>query len=81
MLEKESCCSTEFQIFILRSLLHYHERMTMGTVTEVQSGKDLCNNLGDGKCAKIIFQDAYAETLREAIRCIEIVHKDALSGG
>lgn len=66
---------------LLRCLLHYHERMMLGTIFDAGSGGELCSRPGEGQCARVIFQDGYAEALREAIRCIEIVHKDELSGG
>ena len=34
----------------------------------------------DGDCPNSVFIDGYADALREAIRCIEIVHRDELSG-
>ena len=67
-------------IHILKCLLHYHERMMMGMVFSEAHDKELCNNVEDGKCAKIQFADNYADALKEAIRCIEIVHKDELNG-
>lgn len=62
---------------ILLCLLHYHERMMLlyeqcpgghcESATEV--------GLPEGKCIKMLFGDPYAEALKEAIHCIEIVHK------
>lgn len=75
-------CHAEFQRHILRSLLHYHERMMMdhrkcpgGECRKV----DECREF-DGDCPNSVFIDGYADALREAIRCIEIVHRDELSG-
>ena len=54
--------SAEWYTYVLRCLLHYHERMTMPLKGRV-----------DCRIA-VGFEDGYADTLREAIRCIEIVH-------
>ena len=56
------CSHAEYQRHVLRSLLHYHERMMMGYSNYPKA-----------------FLDGYADALREAIRCIEIVHKDELT--
>ena len=72
-----------WQVDVLRGVLHYHERMMLhrdcpagdeGTVCEhkVQAG---------GRCPNSVFIDSYAEALKEAIRCMEIVHKDKLWNG
>lgn len=68
----------EFQLHILRGLLHYHLRMTLAA--EKCPAED-CQNAAHtgGKCPNTSMLDGYAETLREAIRCIEIVHKDELN--
>lgn len=58
----------EFDIQMLECLLHYHERVTMPV------GQNLCKEMGTEKCPERLATDQYAETLREAIRCIRIVH-------
>lgn len=37
-------------------------------------GQDVCQVLADGKCPGTLVLDQYSEALREAIRCIKIVH-------
>lgn len=71
--EPTQCSEAEFHMHTLRCLLHYHQRMLMGGVfCEHRETMDAC------RVGKIY--DHYAEALKEAIRCIEIVHKDELSG-
>lgn len=82
--EPQSCSDGEFYIHLLRSLLHYHERVMMNQECPAAShGEHGCEGAEklDGKCPKVVFTDSYAEALSEAIRCIEIVHKDELFGG
>ena len=66
----------EMHLHTLRSLLNYHERM-MGTRSCPDKSCETAKKL-DGRCPKTLFLDLYAEALKEAIRCIEIVHKDEL---
>ena len=66
----------EMHLHTLRSLLNYHERM-MGTRNCPDKSCETADQF-DGRCPKTLFLDLYAEALREAIRCIEIVHKDEL---
>lgn len=69
-----------YQIHVLRCLLNYHERMMMdhrkcpGGHCETA---DKCEAL-EGNCPNTVFIDCYADALREAIRCIEIVHNKLL---
>lgn len=79
MSEIKVCSRAEYQRHVLRSLLHYHERMMMNDSCPASHG---CKNADvlEGKCPKTVFLDSYAEALKEAIRCIEIVHKDELLG-
>lgn len=60
-----------FDIQMLECLLHYHERVTMPV------GQNLCKEMGTEKCPERLATDQYAEALREAIRCIRIVHRMA----
>ncbi len=60
--------SAEYSVHILTSLLHYHERMTMGMVEATGT---------DGASVTIrggTLYAGYAEALREAILCIKEVH-------
>ena len=79
--EPTQCSKAEFHRHILRGLLHYHERMMFGRYrcpgTNCET-VDKCEL--EGKCPNVVLMDVYAEALKEAIRCIEIVHKDELSG-
>ena len=69
----------EMHLNTLHSLLNYHERM-MGTRScPVRSCETAAKF--DGRCPKTLFLDLYAEALREAIRCIEIVHKGGERSG
>ena len=65
----------------LRGLLHYHQRMMLGSRgCPVVCQDNRCKEadcLG-GACPNALFLDCYAEALKEAIRCIEVVHKDEL---
>lgn len=58
----------EMAVVHLRMLLHYHERMMMGNM----SG---CKTQIGGRCAREVMADSYADTLREAIRCVKIVNQ------
>ena len=59
---------TERDIWTLSALLHYHERMMLAEVQPV------CSNAVEGRCATKVFCDAYADALKEAIRCIRMCH-------
>lgn len=66
----------EAHIHILRCLLNYHERMML---PHRSCHGDHCGSAEKlGTCPNSLFIDTYAEALKEAIRCIEIVHKDEL---
>lgn len=67
--EKLEMNKTELNLFILKGLLNYHERMMLFR----DCPADGCKNKEcvDGKCPNIAFLDVYAEALREAIRCVE----------
>ena len=67
-LETRACSYGEFYVGMLECLLHYHERATMPV------GQNLCKEMGTEKCPGRLATDQYAEALREAIRCIRIVH-------
>lgn len=71
------CTKADTHRHILLSLLHYHERMMLGR-DQCPGGScdavDQCPEM-EGKCPNAVFVDVYAEALKEAIRCIEIVHK------
>ena len=71
-MEECKCLKTEYHLHVLRCLLNYHRRMMVGieAFDKECSGNhaDICKHHFDG----------YAEALEEAIRCIEIVHKDEL---
>lgn len=54
---------------LLTGLLHYHERATLA-----QQDGGACGTPIDGKCPSVVFIDLYAEALREAIRCVRLVH-------
>ena len=55
----------------LRALLHYHERALDGmNVLHCGGAKT-----EDGKCPATYMLDAWGEALREAIRCVAIVHE------
>lgn len=58
---------------ILLCLLHYHERMMFFAASP-------CGGQSDEMCPARMNADWYAEALREAIRCAEVVHKEELSG-
>ena len=66
--EIRDCSHEEFCVGMLECLLHYHERVTMPV------GQNLCKEMGTEKCPGRLATDQYAEVLREAIRCIRIVH-------
>ena len=71
-----SSISPEAHIHILRCLLNYHERMML---PHRSCHGDHCGSAEKlGTCPNSLFIDTYAEALKEAIRCIEIVHKDEL---
>ena len=72
------CSHAEFQIHVLRGLLHYHERMMMGH-RKCPCGDCEASKYTDGDCPTAVVLDAYSDALKEAIRCIEIVHKDELT--
>lgn len=82
MSDHKKCSRAEQQRHFLRCLLNYHERVMMdhrrcpGGHCETV---DKCEAL-QGNCPNAVFIDGYADALREAIRCIEIVHKDELAG-
>lgn len=59
----------EYQIGLLKCLLHYHERVTAPV------GQEMCRVLTDGGCPEAHALEQYAEALREAIRCMEAVHR------
>lgn len=59
----------EYQIGLLKCLLHYHERVTAPV------GQEVCRGLTDGGCPEAHVLEQYAEALREAIRCMEAVHQ------
>lgn len=79
--EIRQCNDVESYIHTLRCLLHYHERMMLGH-RQCPGGKcekvNTCSVL-EGKCPNAVFIDEYAEALKEAIRCIKIVHKGELT--
>lgn len=68
MTRMEQVSKAEYDIGLLRCLLHYHKRVI------VPVGQDVCQALADGKCPGTLALDQYSEALREAIRCIKIVH-------
>ena len=68
MVEPRECSYEEFCVGMLECLLHYHERVTMPV------GQNLCKEMGTEKCPERLVTDQYAEVLREAIRCVRIVH-------
>ena len=68
MVEPRECSYEEFCVGMLECLLHYHERGTMPV------GQNLCKEMGTEKCPERLVTDQYAEVLREAIRCVRIVH-------
>lgn len=70
--------SAEYHRHILRCLLNYHERVMM-THQKCPGGECEKTEACEGDCPNAVFIDKYAEALREAIRCIEIVHKEELS--
>ncbi len=71
--EKKKVGKGESCRHILLCLLHYHERMMMFAATP-------CGGLDDNLCPARMQADWYAEALREAIRCVETVHAEELSG-
>ena len=68
MTRMEQVSEAEYDIGLLQCLLHYHERVTAPV------GQDACQALADGKCPGTLALNQYSEALREAIRCIKIVH-------
>ena len=70
--------SSVYYRHILIGLLHYHERMM---IPHSKCPSESCDKTRhtDGKCPNAVFMDIYSEALKEAIRCIEIVHKDDLT--
>lgn len=66
MEENTKCTKVGYQLHVLRGLLNYHKRMMLGVEAI------------DKECECKLHFDGYAEALEEAIRCIEIVHKDEL---
>ena len=75
--EIRHCNDAESHIHTLRCLLHYHERMMLGHRQCPGGNCETVNKCSvlEGKCPNAVFIDEYAEALKEAIRCIEIVHK------
>lgn len=71
--EVTSMNKTESHLSILRGLLNYHERMM--SFRECPAGECEKTECTDGKCPNTVFIDTYAEALREAIRCVEIVNE------
>lgn len=69
------CSTPEMHLHTLRSLLNYHERMML-TKGKCPAGHCDTAQKCEGKCPTVLFIDCYAEALKEAIRCIEIVHRD-----
>ena len=71
-----------YQRHILRCLLNYHERMMMGHRNCPGGPCETTDKYEafEGNCPNAVFIDGYADALREAIRCIEIVHEDELLG-
>ena len=71
------CTTADSHRHILLCLLHYHERMMLlyGQCPGGQCEAATEVGLPEGRCIKTLFGDPYAEALKEAIRCIEIVHK------
>ena len=71
------CSNADSHRHILRCLLHYHERMMMLHEQCPGGHCDTATKAGmpEGVCVKKLLWDPYAEALKEAIRCIEIVHK------
>lgn len=67
----------ESHLHILRGLLNYHERMMLFRDCPARSVETECKNkeCTNGKCPNIVDMDIYAEALREAIRCVEIVNE------
>lgn len=74
MKRPNECTQVEYQLHILRGLLSYHERMMVGAKAAYKEYGD------DFSKIQILHFDGYVEALKEAIRCIEIVHKDELLG-
>lgn len=72
-----TCSEAEFHRHILIGLLHYHERMMLMYEQCPCGGCDCADKSGvdKGKCIKSLLGDPYADALKEAIRCLEIVHK------
>lgn len=60
--------SAESAVVHLQMLLHYHERVMMFPMHG-------CKSEIDGRCAREIMSDVYADALREAIRCVKIVNQ------
>lgn len=79
-MESNKVSRAAYHRHILVGLLHYHERMML-THRKCPGGScdtvDECSSLS-GDCPNAVFIDSYSDALREAIRCIEIVHKDDL---
>ncbi len=63
----------ESHLSILRGLLNYHERMM--AFRDCPAGECKNTECTGGKCPNTVFIDTYAEALREAIRCVEIVNE------
>ena len=76
MYEPKPVTDYEWHIIVLRGLLHYHERMMLHRDCPAGSGDSTCEHKAQagGRCPNSVFIDSYAEALKEAIRCIEIVH-------
>lgn len=66
---KHEVSKAEYDITMLTALLHYHERISMPI------GQGICKQLNEEICPGKLAIDQYSEALREAIRCIRIVHK------
>ena len=70
--EGEKCLS------VLRGLMSYHERVFMENNC-VACGKQDCEHLFGGECPSLAMRDdRYRRGLKEAIRCVEIVHADEI---
>lgn len=79
-MKREHHQAPDVSLQYLRGLLHYHERMLLGQKCPDVNGchnQDLCG----GECPALLFTDSYSAALKEAIRCIEIVHAEELKDG
>lgn len=70
--EMQPISEAEYDIMMLKGLLHYHERITYPVVFSWKPEE--CKPMDKYECPAMLALDHYRRALIEAIRCIETVH-------